>query len=51
MVDKLIDTAMLFKAKLKKDELEELLIEATSEDNWQTPTPILHKIANASYNQ
>jgi epsin len=27
-----------------------LLIQATSEENWQTPTPILHEICNVAYN-
>lgn len=40
----------LSKAKITKDDLEEKLVQATSEENWQTSTNILHEIANAAYN-
>lgn len=40
----------LRKAKITKDEVEELLLEATSDENWQTPTTILHALADAAYN-
>ena len=38
------------KAKIGGDELDEKLVEAVSEENWQTSTHILHEIANAAYN-
>lgn len=30
--------------------MEKLLLEATTEDNWQTPTTVLHGLADAAYN-
>lgn len=49
MLDKLTDAANILYsminwriAKVSKDELEEKLVLATSEENWQTPTNILH---------
>lgn len=57
MFDKITDTASILylshqlrKAKITKDELEEKLVQATSEENWQTSTNILHEIANAAHN-
>ena len=46
----LVDIKSFRKAKISKDELEEKLVQATSEENWQTSTNILHEIANAAYN-
>lgn len=50
MFDKIADSANILKAKITKDELEEKLIQATSEENWQASTNVLHDISNASYN-
>jgi hypothetical protein len=39
------------KAKLARDDLDQALIEATNDDNWQASTAILHEIASSAYSQ
>ena len=39
------------KAKLAKDELDQALIEATNDDNWQASTSLLHEISSSAYSQ
>ena len=48
-LDNILRQAEKLKNKVLKSPLEQLLEEATSDENWSSPTKILHELADSSF--